>query len=245
LVGFTRQLISDRTSKIKIFTFCFRQADLLENSKQTRFSNTKIQAKPNKNLLLPWNGTQQSIQEKEKFIFHHFGRIKLARLRSSQIVLDRLIYWKIRNKLISPIPKYKLNQTKWLKKNKKNKKIYFYHGMELSKAYKRKRNYHGSYARDPIDQTRGINPRLPTQNPIQIEQRERPLKEKLEPHNPHEEMGLLGHKIVTVLAGVPALEFDDHLREQSERKTRLRVYQRRCECDHEKEEEEYGVCELQ
>jgi hypothetical protein len=83
---------------------------------------------------------------------------------------------------------------------KKKKKNYFYHGMELSKAYKRKRNYHGSDARDPIDQTRGINPRLPTQNPIQIEQRKRPLKEKLEPHNPHEEMGLLGHKIVAVLA---------------------------------------------
>lgn len=82
---------------------------------------------------------------------------------------------------------------------------------EIGKEYKRE-NYHASKARDPIDQARGIKPWLSTQNPVQVKQNERPLKDKLKPHNPHKEMGLLSNEIIAVFAGVPVIEVDQQVR---------------------------------
>lgn len=58
-------------------------------------------------------------------------------------------------------------------------------------------------------------------------------------------MRLLGDEIVAELAGVPAFELNQEVREESLWQTRLRIEQRRCQRDHYEEQEEYRVNELQ
>lgn len=80
-----------------------------------------------------------------------------------------------------------------------------------------KRSYHGGKDRDAIDQAGGVQPRLCTQNAVEINKCKRPLKEELKPNNSNEETRLLGNKIITILLGIPIFEVDQKVWEETSR----------------------------
>lgn len=62
-----------------------------------------------------------------------------------------------------------------------------------------------------------VQPRLGTQNAIEIKKCKGPLKEELKPNDPNEEMRLLDNKVITILIGIPILEVNQKVWEETSR----------------------------